>query len=920
MSMPNAILRMSPTLRRILISLIILLPMILTVQQALAAFNTISIGLDTLGDKEGGLSWGDFNNDGCLDVLVNTNDGASYFSRLYQSDCILPNPSYSDVTNTHATGLASQRTERSAIWGDVNNDGYLDFARNTSPRIEIYLNKGPTASPPYSFGDASHFPNQVISSFTDPANTFDFNSEFMGWVDYDNDGDLDLIVDNHDDGIVVFRNDGTGSFTDINPASVGLPGGASSTDGDYGAATDIDGDGDVDVLCRKGGAAVDLYANNSSGNFAAAANIDSAINSNKGGAAFCDFDNDGDFDLFWTDNGTNQIWEQTGLASGNFSATGEPTASSGVTLPDSIDGVACGDIDNDGDLDLFLTSGSGTNDFLFINNTPSGGPLSFTRNNLGITGSGDGEGAAFADYDRDGDLDLLINQDGGNETWRNDTNNSNYLVVKALYDVDGAGSGTVTRDAIGATILLQDCNSNLVSGIREVNGGRGHGSQDPAYVQYGLPSGPNTTYVVRVQFVGGTVVRKAIIPSGIPGGYQQVDVIDTDSDDLTACATQTPTNTPTPTPTNTPTPTSTPTNTPTQTATYTATPTQTSTNTPTSTSTPTSTPTPTPTLMPQIVDPKVDTLVADNDHNAVPSPGDILEYTITISNVGSAPATGVLFSDTPDSNTILVVGSTTTTSGTVTSGNSVGDTNVVVDIGTIQPDNTVTIRFRVSINIPLPPGVDQVANQGIVSGYNFPDAPTDDPVTGEQDDPTLTLLTVTPLELPATGFAPGRMARLPTQPRGSQYSMLGDLWIEIPVLGVQMRIVGIPLKEDGWDITWLWDQAGYLVGTAFPTWPGNTAITGHVYLADGTPGPFISLGKLSWGEGIIIHAFGQRYIYNVRRIRLVRPDDLSILQHETYDWLTLLTCRGYDEADNTYRWRWVVQAVLVRVEGYTAEK
>jgi len=164
--------------------------------------------------------------------------------------------------------------------------------------------------------------------------------------------------------------------------------------------------------------------------------------------------------------------------------------------------------------------------------------------------------------------------------------------------------------------------------------------------------------------------------------------------------------------------------------------------------------------------------------------------------------------------------------------------------------------------------------------------------------------------LPETGFAPGRVTAIP--PQKVAYAAT-EMVLEIPRLGVSVPIVGIPRTDDGWDLTWLWNRAGWLEGTAFPTWAGNTAITAHVYLPNGQPGPFVHLGRLMWGDRIVIRAYGQQYIYEVRRVRLVAPDDLSVLRHEEHDWLTLITCRDYDPRHDTYRQRLVVQAVLIEV-------
>lgn len=479
---------------------------------------TSDANLDTAGNKDGGVSWGDFNNDGCLDVLVNTND-ATIQTRLYRSDCMQPAPTFTDVTETYAAGLLREGvTERSAIWGDVNNDGALDFAVNTSRRVEIYLNRGPTATPAYSFGVMDQAPNQMMVSDTSTAVPGGQNTEGMGWIDYDGDGDLDLILDNHNYGIDIYANNGSGTFAHVTPNSDsrGLPIGGAA--GDYLTVGDVDVDGDIDVLARKEDA-FDLWLN-TNGTFTAEASFDEqANNTNKGGVALCDFDNDADFDLFWTDNGANpnQIWRQND--NGSFTATTIPTGISG-----NIDDVVCGDVDNDGDLDLFLTSNG--SDLLLFNELTTSGTLSFTQQQSGITGAADGEGSAFADYDRDGDLDLLINQDGANEMWRNNTNDDNYLIVRALRVIPGTDS---KRDDIGATITLLDSDGERVSGVREVNGGRGHGSQDPAYVHFGLPDGPDASYTVRVQFVGGTVVQKTVVPGDIVG-YQLVEVTNTPGD------------------------------------------------------------------------------------------------------------------------------------------------------------------------------------------------------------------------------------------------------------------------------------------------------------------------------------------------------------------------------------------------------
>jgi LPXTG-site transpeptidase (sortase) family protein len=168
--------------------------------------------------------------------------------------------------------------------------------------------------------------------------------------------------------------------------------------------------------------------------------------------------------------------------------------------------------------------------------------------------------------------------------------------------------------------------------------------------------------------------------------------------------------------------------------------------------------------------------------------------------------------------------------------------------------------------------------------------------------------------VPETGFAPDRVTVLPTQPESITYADMGYLTLDIPALDLSSSIVGVPLSADGWDVTWLGNNVGYLYGTSFPLWPGNTAITAHVVLPDGNPGPFAELHNLQWGDDVVIQYGPWRYIFDVRQVNLVSARSRSVFQHEDMYWLTLITCRGYDEQLGSYRWRTVVRAVLVSIE------
>ncbi len=171
-----------------------------------------------------------------------------------------------------------------------------------------------------------------------------------------------------------------------------------------------------------------------------------------------------------------------------------------------------------------------------------------------------------------------------------------------------------------------------------------------------------------------------------------------------------------------------------------------------------------------------------------------------------------------------------------------------------------------------------------------------------------------PVQLPETGFAPMVQTALPAQPASLSYQDYGAMTLDIPALDVQMEIAGVPKSGSGWDVRWLGDQAGYLEGTAFPTWQGNTGLAGHTVLSDGKPGPFAKLHTLRFGDQVVIHAWGTRYIYEVRENTMVKPEQLGVLKHEDLDWVTLITCQGFNEKSGDYSWRRVVRAVLVSVQ------
>ncbi|MCE1253268.1 MAG: sortase [Anaerolineae bacterium] len=166
--------------------------------------------------------------------------------------------------------------------------------------------------------------------------------------------------------------------------------------------------------------------------------------------------------------------------------------------------------------------------------------------------------------------------------------------------------------------------------------------------------------------------------------------------------------------------------------------------------------------------------------------------------------------------------------------------------------------------------------------------------------------------IPDTGFASGQITRL--DPQAVVYADLGGMWLEIPDLKIRSLIVGVPQNSQGkgWDVSWLGGRIGWLNGSAFPTWNGNSVLTGHVWNADNTPGLFRDLKNLAYGDRFYLHEFGQVYTYEVRENRQISSTaSATVFKHEDKAWITLLTCEDYDLTGKDYDKRRIVRAVLV---------
>lgn len=315
-------------------------------------------------------------------------------------------------------------------------------------------------------------------------------------------------------------------------------------------------------------------------------------------------------------------------------------------------------------------------------------------------------------------------------------------------------------------------------------------------------------------------------------------------------------------------------------ATNTPTPTVTSSN--TATQTPTATSTSTNTLNPTST--ATATLTASNTPSPTATFSATPSSTLTASNTPSQTATP---SNTfTPSNTPLAAASSTLAPAAIASGSSAGN---LLRLG---------LALTPTANSPVLVGGSSAGGTGAANAAA---------------EGSNTTLISGQLRLPSSGFAPSGHTELGEQPAVLAF-VTSDLVLEIPNLDVSLDITGVPLVDGNWDVTWLTpSQAGYLYGTIFPTWVGNSVLTAHVWNADNTAGPFYHLKNLKFGDQFTIIASGQTYVYEVRSNRLVSATNMSVLEDSDYSLVTLITCEFYRESDGTYLYRRAVQAVLVEV-------
>ncbi|MBK7131847.1 MAG: VCBS repeat-containing protein [Bacteroidales bacterium] len=351
---------------------------------------TILSGNTMPGLRYSFVAWGDYDNDGFLDILLTGRDiSGTGISKVFHNN--------GDNTFTDQTSIVLPGVENgSSAWGDYNNDNLLDIIlTGYNPALgnisRVYKNNGNN-----TFSEQTNIvlPGVTYSSVT--------------WTDYDNDSDLDLLITGENQSSVfiskIYRNEGSNSFSE--QSGIQLPGVKQSSV----AMGDYDNDGFLDILLSGLNSSNQniskIYRNNGNNTFSELTGI-SLQGVSFSSVAWGDFDNDNNLDILITGaTGYNpNYYPVTKIYRNNGNSTFSELSTPSV-IGINNGSAEWGDYNNDGLLDILLIGDSGLNfDFKIYLNNGNNGFQELTSLNLpgGIACS-----SSSADYDNDGDLDILF--------------------------------------------------------------------------------------------------------------------------------------------------------------------------------------------------------------------------------------------------------------------------------------------------------------------------------------------------------------------------------------------------------------------------------------------------------------------------------------------------------------------------------
>lgn len=359
------------------VMLSLILATVALLAQQTPAFSKINTPMP--GVRYGSVAWGDYNNDSRLDILISGQKGSlDFVTQIYRNQ---GNFSYVPMT---LPGVWFG----SSVWADYDNDGDLDILITGEYYNSFRLMETIT----------SIYKNENGKFKDIHAGMDEIKTSSVSWGDYDNDGDLDiLMIGDSYPTIKLYRNNRDETFTKVKTELEPVCHGSVEW-GDY------DNDGYLDILLAgtsrtRGTPPISrVYRNNGDGTFI---DIQASIPGAGNSAVWCDYDNDGYLDIFFAGYTSDNRTRTTELYRNNQAGNFEPVPS-GFT-PIVAAEAKWGDYDNDGYSDLII-SGYPAITRVYHNNGDS------TFKNIAIPDLPfvSASSVAWGDYDNDGNLDILV--------------------------------------------------------------------------------------------------------------------------------------------------------------------------------------------------------------------------------------------------------------------------------------------------------------------------------------------------------------------------------------------------------------------------------------------------------------------------------------------------------------------------------